>query len=109
MNNFDPDAIVTNTYVAALAGALLGLKAVPGGTIKDRLANLLFGLLMAVYVGPALVDYLHITSRNVSACIVFSVGAAGLVAFGALVEGIKQTQFGTIISGWLSRNPNKGV
>jgi hypothetical protein len=105
--SIEPDSITTNTYIAALAGAILGLKAIPGVSLAERIGNLVFGFLMAVFMGPAMVDYLHITSVRISAGLTFAIGAAGLVAFAAIVEGIRQTQFGTIISGWLSRR-NQG-
>lgn len=101
--NLDPDSITSNTYVASFAGAILGLKAIPGGTFATRLSNLLFGFLLAVYAGPALVEYLNVTSGKISSGLVFAVGASGLVIFAAVVDGIKQTPLGTIISGWISR------
>lgn len=102
--NLEPDSFTGNTYIASLAGAIMGLKAIPGGTFKERIANLLFGFLLAIYIGPAMVDYLHITSARVASGLTFAMGAAGLVAFAAVMDGIRQTQFGAIISGWLSRN-----
>lgn len=102
--SIEPDSFTSNTYVAALAGAILGLKAIPGSSFAERAGNLLFGFLLAVFVGPALVDYLHIVSMRVASGLIFAMGAAGLVAFAAIMEGVRQTQFGTIISGWLSRN-----
>jgi hypothetical protein len=104
MSNPDPDLIAGNTYLAAIAGAILGLKAIPGTSVKERWGNLLMGALLAIYIGPAMVDYLHITSVRVAAGITFALGAAGLVAFAAIIDGIRQTQFGAIISSWLSRN-----
>lgn len=103
------DSFTGNTYVAGLAGALLGLKAIPGTTYPERLANLALGFLVAVFVGPAIVDNLHVTSTKVAAGIIFAMGAAGLVAFSAIMEGIKQTPVRDLIIGWLSRSkPPKG-
>src|SRR5579884_99255 len=101
--NLDTD-ITANSYVAALAGAILGLKAIPGGTFAERLANLLFGFLLAIFVGPAVVDYLHVTSARISSGLIFALGAGGLVVFAAVIEGVRATQFGAILTGWLSRN-----
>lgn len=101
--NLDPDSITSNSYVAALAGSILGLKAIPGETAASRFSNLLFGFLLAIYGGPALVDYLHVTSVKIASGLVFAVGAGGLVVFAALLDGVRQTPLGTIISGWLSR------
>lgn len=101
--NLDPDTVTGNTFVAALAGAILGLKAVPGASYMERLSNLMFGFLLAVYGGPALVDYLHVTSQKLASGLVFAVGAGGLVVFAALVDGVRQTPLGAIISGWFTR------
>jgi len=103
--NLDPDPVTANTYVAGLAGAILGLKAIPGKTFMERLANLLCGFLLAFFVGSAVVEYLHVTpGSRIASGLIFAVGAGGLVVFAAIIDGIKQTQFGAIISGWLSRN-----
>lgn len=102
--NIEPDNLTTNAYFAAAAGAILGLRAFPGSTLAQRAVNLVSGFLFAVFVGPAIVDYLHIGSAKLAAGLTFTVGAAGLVVFAALIEGVKQTQFGAILTGWLSRN-----
>ena len=102
--NLEPDSITSNTYVASLAGAILGLKAITGATPAERLSNLVFGFLIAVYLGPVVVDYLHVTSQRVSAGLIFATGAGGLVVFAALIDGIKQTSIATIIAGWFSRS-----
>lgn len=107
--NLEPDQITTNTWVAALAGAILGLKAIPGGTFLERLANVLFGFLLAVFLGPAAVDYLHVVSVKIASGLTFAVGAAGLVIFAAVIDGIKQTQLSAIISSWFSRGKKEGV
>lgn len=101
--SIEPEQITGNTYIAALAGAILGLKAVQGPSLGERFANLISGFLMAIFLGPAIVDWLHIASPRIASGITFAVGAAGLVGFAAIMEGIRQTQFGAIISGWLSR------
>ncbi len=99
----DLDTITGNNYIAALAGAILGLKAVPGNSWPERAGNLVCGFSMAIYLGPAIVDYLHIVSVRIGYGMNFAVGAAGLVGFGAVMDAIKQTKFGEILKGWLSR------
>jgi hypothetical protein len=101
--NLDPDSLVTNPFVAALAGAALGLRALPGANIYEKAANLAFGFIVAIFAGPAVLEWLHITSLKLSAGVIFGFGAAGLVLFGAIIEGVKSTQFGVIIQGWLSK------
>ena len=101
--SIDPESIMSNTFVAAIAGALLGLRALPGASLVEKGLNLLFGFMLAVFIGPAVVEWLGVVSIKRAAGIIFVVGAAGLVLFGAIIDGIKQTSFGNIISGWLSR------
>lgn len=105
MNTPNPEEIVTNPFTAAVAGAVVGLKAVPGTTFLERLANVVLGTLIAVFTGPALVEYLHVTSMKVAAGLTFAVGTAGLVAFSAIMDGIKQTPVRDIIVGWIARRP----
>jgi len=99
----DPDTITGNSYIAALAGAILGLKAIPGTSLYERAFNLVSGFGMAIFLGPAIIDYVHITSVRISSGVIFAVGAAGLVGFAAIIDAIKQTKFGEIISGWITR------
>jgi hypothetical protein len=105
--SLDPDTISGNTYVAAFAGAVLGLKAIPGDSRGTRAANLLFGFLIAVYGGPAAVDYLHVTSVKIASGLVFAIGASGLVIFAAVIDGVRQTPLGAILTSWLSRGAVK--
>jgi len=104
--SFEPDKIVTNPFVVGFAGALLGLRAWPGTTWAEKVSNIALGFAVAVVVGPAVVDYLHISSERIGAAIIFSCGAAGLVVFAALIDGIKQTKFGEWIASWLPRRPS---
>jgi len=104
--NLEPDNLATNTYIAAVAGAILGLRAFPGSSLLERFTNLFSGFLFAVFIGPAIVDYLHISSLRLAAGLVFAVGASGLVIFAAMLEGVKQTQFGVILAGWITRRGN---
>jgi hypothetical protein len=97
------DGWIGNPYVASFAGALLGLKAIPGTTLLERVANLLLGFLLAIFAGPALVDYLHVDSVRIASAIVFACGAGGLVAFAAVMDGVRQVQFGAILTGWLRK------
>lgn len=93
----------TAHLLAALGGSIVGLKGMPGATWGERAANLLMGFLAAVYLGPAVAEWLHLESQRVVAGVVFACGAGGLVVLGAALEGVKATRFGDIIAGWLSR------
>lgn len=89
-------------WLAAAAGALVGLKAMPGTSMPEKLGNLGAGFALAAWAGPAIVDYLSVAKPSIAAGIVFGVGACGLVAFNALISAIRATDFGAWISGWLA-------
>lgn len=88
--------------VAAAAGSILGLRAMPGASLGEKIINLGLGFLFALFIGPLIVETMSVTNHRVSAGIIFAAGAAGLVVFGAVIDGIKQTPLGPVFSGWLS-------
>lgn len=92
--------VVTNPFAVSFAGALLGLKAWPGGTWTEKACNLTLGFLIAIVGGPALAEYLHVESVRISAAIIFACGAAGLVVFASLIEGLRQTKVSALIARW---------
>lgn len=87
--------------VAATAGSVVGLYAVPGETLRSRVANILAGFVIAIFAGPALVEYLGITSVRVSAGVIFIVGSTGLVVFNACVEAVKKMDIAAWVLSWL--------
>lgn len=93
----------TAHLLAALGGSIVGLKGMPGATWGERVANLVMGFLAAVYLGPAVAEWLHLESPRVVAGVVFACGAGGLVVLGAALDGVKATKVGEIITGWISR------
>lgn len=95
-------ALWVKDALAAAAGSLLGLKAIPGSSFKEKLFNLLCGFLMAVYAAPALSVWVGITSEVARAGMIFGTGAAGLVLFGSLIDGIRATPLGPFITGFLA-------
>lgn len=95
--------ILTHPVVAAAAGALLGLKALPGTSIPEKLANVAAGFLLAAWGGAALVEYLVIASPKISAGVIFMVGAAGLVVFDSFIQAFKRTDLAACILSWLPR------
>ena len=100
--------IVTHPVLAAVCGALLGLKALPGASIWERLANVGAGFVIAVFAGPALVDYMEVSSPNIGAGIIFGLGSAGLVIFGAVIDAIRRTDLVAWVAGWLPRRKQGG-
>ncbi len=102
-----PESLATNPFAAAFLGALVGLRALPGGSLAEKAWNLLGGFLFAAFLGPAFAEWAGFVSIKLTAGVIFAFGAAGLVAFGSLIEGIKQTAFGPIILAWISPRERK--
>lgn len=97
-----PETLAANPFVAAFLGALVGLRALPGSSLAEKLWNLLGGFLFAAFLGPAFAEWAGFESDKLIGGVIFAFGAAGLVAFGSLIEGIKQTAVGPIIMAWIS-------
>jgi predicted hotdog family 3-hydroxylacyl-ACP dehydratase len=95
--------ILTHPVIAAAAGALLGLKALPGTSIANKLANVVAGFLLAAWGGAALVEYLEIANIKIAAGAIFMVGAAGLVVFDASIAALKQTDLVAFFTNWLPK------
>lgn len=89
--------------VAAAVGSIVGLKAVPGASLGERMTNLVASFALAVYGGPALIEHMGVSSVKIGAGIVFLVGAAGLVVFNACIEAFRQTDLAAWLTGWLPR------
>lgn len=95
--------LINHPAVPGFAGALLGLKALPGATIIERACNVAAGFGIAMFAGPALVETMDISSAKIQAGVVFGVGAAGLVIFGALIDAVRKTDIAEWIMSWLPR------
>lgn len=103
-----PESIATNPFVAAFLGAMVGLRALPGNSLGEKVWNLIGGFAFAAFLGPAFAEWAGFESVKLAAGVIFAFGAVGLVVFGSLIEGIKQTQLGPVILAWISpRNTPK--
>ena len=89
---------LTHPVIAAAAGALVGLRALPGASYPEKLTNLAAGFAIAVWGGPALVDWLAIGNPNIASGAIFACGATGLVVANAVWEGIRRTD----LAAWLA-------
>jgi hypothetical protein len=85
----------------AAAGAFVSLRALPGATLAQRITNFAAGVSIAAFGAPALIEHMQIQSAAIGGAIIFITGATGLVAFDALIEAIKKTDFVAWIAGWL--------
>lgn len=93
----------TTPWVAAGAGAIISLRALPGASITEKLVSVGAGFLIAAYCGPALVDYMGWSNPRLAALAIFGSGSVGLVVFSGIVEGIRKTDFGAWLASWLPR------
>ncbi|MEY5100818.1 MAG: hypothetical protein RJA36_3537 [Pseudomonadota bacterium] len=87
-------------FVAAL-GSILALKAIPGTSYVEKAGNVGASFAMAIYIGPALVEYMDITSPKIAAAVIFAIGATGLVVFNGVIDAIKKTDLAAWVAGWL--------
>jgi len=99
---------LTHPVVAAAAGALLGLKALPGTSMPEKIANVAAGFLLAAWGGAAIVEHLVIASPKVAAGVIFMVGAAGLVVFDSFIQAFKRTDLAAYILSWLPQRRKGG-
>jgi hypothetical protein len=93
--------IALHPVVAAAVGAIVALKAIPGTGYVEKGVNVGASFALAVYAGPALVEYMEVTSLKIAAGVIFAIGATGLVVFNAVIEAIKRTDLASWVAGWL--------
>lgn len=102
---------LTHPVIAAALGAIVGLRAVPGASLPEKLSNVALSFAIASYGGPALVAHMGVSNAQLGAGIIFAVGVTGLVALGGLFEAIKKTAaFERVIEwalSWLPRRRNQ--
>ena len=97
----EANELLTHPVIAAAVGAVLGLYALPGATVPQKIGNVAAGFAIAAWLGPALVDYMAISSPKLASGAIFVIGATGLVVFNAVIEAIKRTDLAAWIAGWL--------
>lgn len=103
MMKLEYNEIFTHPVVAAAVGAVLGLRALPGTSRLEKLANVTAGFAIAAWAGGALVEQMAVQSPRLAAGMIFVVGACGLVVFNAVTEAIKRTDFAEWVREWLPR------
>jgi len=87
--------------VVAALGSILALKAIPGTSYLEKLGNVAASFVLAIYLGPALIEYMDITSRKIGAAVIVGIAATGLVVFNGVIDGIKKTDLAAWVLGWL--------
>jgi hypothetical protein len=93
--------LALHPVVAAAVGAIVALRAIPGTGYFEKALNVGASFALAVYAGPALVEYMDVTSVKIAAGVVFAIGATGLVVFNAIIEAVKRTDLAAYVMSWL--------
>lgn len=102
----DPERMARSPFVVGAIGALItAIRFTPGVSWLERIFNTVAGAAAAGYISPALVEWLGMTSPNYLSGAAFLIGMVGMSLAAAVLTGIKDTPFGTILTGWLSRKP----
>lgn len=104
MIDLDPNKIFTNPLFAGILGVLVYvLKFMPGSSYPEKVANFLAGTAVVWSCAPGIIEYFSIKTIGIACLMSFMIGAFGLSLAAAVSSGIKETKFGEIITGWLSR------
>lgn len=102
--DFNTDQIVRSPFAAGAFGALItAVKFTPGASWRERAFNVVAGSMAAGFVTPALVEWLNMKSPSYASGAAFLLGLVGMSLAAALLQAIKDTPLGQILTGWLSR------
>ena len=102
--DFDPERFARNPFsIGALDALITAVKFTPGASWGERAVNVLAGSLAAGFITPALVEWLGMKSPAYSSGAAFLFGLVGMSLAAALLQAIKDTPFGQILAGWLTR------
>lgn len=97
------ERVARNPFMAGALGSLVALRFAPGVSWWERAGNVAAGSVAAGFAGPALVEWLQISSAGMSSGVSFGVGMFGLSLAAAVMDGIRQVRLGEVITGWISR------
>lgn len=102
--DFDPERLARSPFTVGALGALItAVKFTPGASIKERAFNVLAGSAAAGFITPALVEWLNMKSAAYASGAAFLFGLVGMSLAAALLQGIKDTPLGQILTSWLTR------
>jgi hypothetical protein len=100
--------LLAHPVVAAALGAIVGLRALPGASLIEKVGNVAISFAIASYGGSALVAHMEVKSPQLQAGIIFAVGVTGLVTLGGLFEAVKKTAaFERVVEWGLSWLPRR--
>lgn len=101
----DPDKIARSPFLIGALGALItALRFTPGASWPERIINVLSGAVIAGFVTPALVEWVHHNPPegyiNAAA---FVVGLLGMSLIAAAIDWLRSGKLGEAISSWTVR------
>jgi hypothetical protein len=100
MNHFDPRELAKEPLAAAIAGALIGLRFVPGLTWVQRFVNAASAVGLAAIFGPWLADFFALPPAAQSA-MSGAIGLFGLNLATRLWKDLEQTSVLDLLKGYL--------
>ena len=89
--------------IGALGALVTAVRFTPGATWPERAFNVAAGSLFAGFLTPALVDWLGMRNPSYLSGAAFLFGLLGMSLASAILQGVKDTPVGQIITGWVSR------
>lgn len=98
----DPTRIAAHPAAAGLAGALIGLRWAPGAGTVDKLLNVISGATLAGFGGPALGEWLRLSSSQLSVAGLV-LGLFGISLADAVMRSIRTIDLAEIARGWFSK------
>lgn len=100
----DPREAFRSPFLAGAVGALItAVRFTPGATWWERGFNVCAGSVTAGFVTPALIEWLHLTSPTYLSATAFFLGLLGMSLAASLMQALKETPFGQILTGWITR------
>jgi hypothetical protein len=104
MIDMDPDRLARNPFtIGAIGAAITAIKFTPGASWSERGFNVFAGSAAAGFVTPAITEWLHMSSPAYTSGAAFLFGLVGMSLAAAVLNGIKETPVGQIITSWLQR------
>ena len=91
-------------FIAAIGSAITALKFTPGASVAERVVNAAAGCAFGGYVAPPLVAWLQMNTEVYLGGAAFLMGLVGMSLTAGVLQAIKDTPLGKIVTGWISRN-----
>jgi hypothetical protein len=102
--DLDPERIARSPFtIGAIGAAITAAKFTPGASWGEKAANVAAGAAAAGFVSPAVCEWLNMISEAYKGGAAFMFGLVGMSLAAALLQAIKDTPLGQIVTGWISR------